>query len=101
MPHAQFPDLLCPWPGCKFQIWFVDFQLELADRSLYDRGIVAWETGAGLIGCCPGCRQSVLFKVAGKSRVEGTTAPASSVALPNDWFERAVLLDSEGNVIDC
>jgi len=48
MPHARFLDLLCPWPGCNFQIWFVDFQLELSDRSLYDRGIIAWEMGPGL-----------------------------------------------------
>ena len=99
MPHARFLDLLCSWPGCNFPIWFVDFQLELSDRSLYDRGIIAWEMGPGLIGCCPDCGQKVLFTMTGKLRIEEDAIPAGAVSLPDNWFERAVLLDQDGNVI--
>src|SRR5687768_14441378 len=55
MPHASLLELLCPWPGCGFQIWFIDFRLELTDRTLHDQGVAAWESGAGLVGRCPGC----------------------------------------------
>lgn len=99
MPHASFLELLCPWAGCGFQIWFIDFRLELADRALHDRGVVAWETGAGLIGLCPGCGHKVLFSLNGKSRVERDDDPEGAVRLSDDWFERAVLLDKDGNVI--
>ena len=99
MPHARFADLLCPWADCGFQIWFIDFQLELTDRSLYEQGIVAWETGAGLMGCCPGCGRNVVFNARGKFRVDEANSPAGAVPLPDHWFERALLLDKDGKVI--
>ncbi|MCI0685219.1 MAG: hypothetical protein L0Y71_24230 [Gemmataceae bacterium] len=76
MPHASFLELLCPWPGCGFQIWFIDFRLEFVDRALYDQGVAAWESGAGLIGRCPGCGRRVLFNLNGKFRVDGDGDPA-------------------------
>lgn len=97
MPHARFLDLLCPWPDCGFQIWFIDFRLELADRALYDQGVIAWQSGAGLVGNCPGCGRAVRFSMNGKACVEHQ--PAGAVRLPDDWFRRAVLLDQHGNVI--
>jgi hypothetical protein len=100
MPHARFADLLCPWPGCAFQIWFIDFRLELADRALYDQGVTAWESGAGLIGKCPGCGRSVRFRMDGKACIDQHNEPPGALRLPDDWFRRAVLLDQDGNVID-
>jgi hypothetical protein len=72
--------------------------LELADRALYDQGVIAWETGAGLIGNCPGCGRAVCFTTNGKACV-GQDEPAGAVRLPDDCFRHAVLLDQDGNLI--
>ncbi len=99
MPHARFLELLCPWPGCGFQIWFIDFRLELVNQTLYEQGVKSWEDGPGLIGGCPGCGQGVLFTQTGKARVETAVDPPGAVRLPANWFEIALLLDQDGNVI--
>jgi len=99
MPHVRFANLLCPWLGCAFQIWFIDFRLELADRAQYHQGITAWESGTGLIGKCPGCGRAVRFSMNGKECADEPNESATAVRLPDDWFYRCVLLDQHGNVI--
>ena len=100
MPHARFDQLMCPWPGCAFQVWFVDFCLESHDQLLYEQGIRAWEEGPGLIGCCPSCGQRVLFSRTGKTSFKEGVPVEGAVFLPGDWFERAILLGPDGNVIN-
>src|SRR5258708_4188173 len=99
MPHVRFEDLHCPWPGCGFAIWFVDFRLEFSDALLYQRGVTAWQQGAGLVGRCPGCAQTVMFSHSGKICVREDDIPAAAVSLPDNWFEQAILLDADGEVI--
>jgi hypothetical protein len=99
MPHGRFEDVLCPWPGCGFSIWFVDFRLEFNDPLVYQKGVNAWQQGLGLIACCPGCGHKVVFSQSGKSCVQGDLIPEGAVMLRDTWFEQAILLDAEGNVI--
>lgn len=99
MPHARFDDLLCPWLGCGFQIWFIDFRLELQSPSVNRDGLMAWEQGPGLIGNCPSCGQRVLFGQRGKSCVQDELGHEGAYRLPADWSAHAILLDSNGNVI--
>ena len=100
MPHARFEILLCPWIGCGFVLWFIDFRLELhQDSNLYRAGVAAWEQGPGLVGACPGCGQKVLFSREGKSCVTDDNLPANALLLPDNWATHAILLDGDGNVI--
>ncbi len=94
MPHIVYhaPYLLCPWPGCGFQIGGIDFQLEnLNDPGRYSQYLAAWWQGPGLVGRCPGCQQYVLFGMNGKQAVPDPAAAGLTV-LPDDWYQKAYIL---------
>ena len=88
----HFPHILCPWPGCSYSIFGIDFQLEkLADPQEYSRLVPAWWNGPGLVGRCPGCKQFVLYGMTEKSCVTSPDAQTAPV-LPDDWHQRAFVV---------
>src|SRR3989442_9611734 len=94
MPHIIYhgSQLLCPWPGCGYQIAGIDFQLEkMNDPARYSQLLAAWWQGAGLVGRCPGCRKYVLFSMQGKQAATDPVANGLEV-LPDDWHQSAYLL---------
>jgi len=95
MPHVVYlaAAILCPWPGCRFQIELVDFQLEhYGDAGLYAQVMAAWGRQAdfGLIGRCPGCGQHVLFGLDTKATIADLSITGLPV-LPDDWHARAYI----------
>lgn len=95
MPHAFF-NLPCPWPGCGFVAYLIDFRLEAIDLSLYARGVAAWNSGHALIGPCPVCGRLVGFSIHGLHQDVVSQRDAGSVVLPDDWFQHAVIVDKDG-----
>lgn len=96
MPHVAYPaaNVLCPWPGCEFQIALVDFQVELrGDPALYARVMVAWghQPGFGLVAACPGCGRYVCFGPTDKLQVSDPNATGLPV-LPDDWHHNAIIV---------
>lgn len=65
------PYILCPWPGCGFQIELLDLQLEKsADPNLYAQVMNSWgqDPDFGVIARCPGCRNYVFFGLSQKKK---------------------------------
>ena len=96
MPHAVYyvPYLLCPWPGCGYQIGIVDFCVEKMGRpDLYARVVGAWhaQPGYGVVARCPGCRQYVWFSKDSKETVPDPPGPGIDV-LPDDWDQFASII---------
>jgi len=60
-PTPHFEDLLCPYPGCEFAIWFIDFRLEFANAMLFETRRVAWQHGPRFGRSLPVLRAKVLF----------------------------------------
>ena len=100
----------------------------MGDAEHREKWLDAWWQGSGLVGLCPGCKRHVLFgyeikraladpsthaeallpenwqetAILAPNRKECADEPSESDAamrLPDDWFNRAVLLDQDGNVI--
>lgn len=97
MPHVGYANPLCPWSACGFSFYQVDFRLELASPSLYQTGLLAWFMGDDLVGPCPQCGNLLAFNPHGIARV--ASIPTGCVLLPSDWFQRADILDVNGNLI--
>jgi hypothetical protein len=95
MPHFVYclPYILCPWPGCGFQIELLDLQLEKSpDPNLYARVMSSWghDPDFGVVARCPGCRNFVFFGLSEKRSVSDLSAAAFPI-LPDDWHLHAYI----------
>jgi hypothetical protein len=99
MPHFRFVDVRCPWPGCTLEIELIDFCFELQGQELHDRGLAAWQQSHPFVGRCPGCKKYVEFGQKAKSCVVGDPAAQGAFILPDDWYEHAILIDPNGDIV--
>ena len=89
----QPPEDACPWPGCDARIAAIKFQLEkMGSNENLESLLMAWWSGAGLVGKCPGCSNPVLFFHAGKMAISGL-APTTSADLPDNWVQVAHIVN--------
>lgn len=100
VPQVVYHDahVVCPWPGCRFRIAGIRFNVEaMGDPSFNARATAAWWQGPGLVGRCPRCGQHVLYAMSDKQRVAD---PAGLTVLPDDWHQHAFLVKGPGQSSD-
>jgi hypothetical protein len=85
-PRVHYDDSTCPHPGCRHQMEWIDFRLDLhGDPEGIETPLAnAWWEGRGFVGRCPSCRHWIRFTTLGMEAIDEEQA-AQFPRLPENW----------------
>lgn len=87
-PHVHYDDPLCPHPGCRHRMEWIDFKLVLQGdpEGVHKPLVRAWWQGDGFAGRCSDCQGWVHFTTRGMAAL---AAAGEHLRLTGNWHDLA------------